>query len=73
MFPAEADVIKDKVDFGEQGDLVEKMIETMRKVPFLKYAVLGFFMDYCKKNNDLVEKTLQEYELYKAKVSPGES
>lgn len=68
MIRSEKPGFRDKLDFGEYQDLGEELLDIMNKVPPVRYAVLGFFLDYCKMHDDLVKETLKEYEQTREKL-----
>lgn len=68
MIRSEKPGYRDKLDFGEFQRIGEELFEIMYKVPFVKYAVLGFFSEYCKKYEGPVKRTLKEYEQTQEKL-----
>ena len=68
MIRGEKTGYRDKLDFGEFQEVGEELFEIMYKVPLFKYAVLSFFYEYCKKNEDSVKRKLKEYEQTQEKL-----
>ena len=53
------DMIKD-LDFGKCGEEINDLLFHMEKVPMLRHAVLGFFLEYQQKNQQIIKKILEE-------------
>lgn len=53
------------MDFGEDKEAVDILLEKMYKAPILRYAVLNFFIKYYRKHQDMLDKTENEYSQYK--------
>lgn len=52
-------------DFGEDNAVVEKMLKLMSQVPMVRYAVLSNFLEYCKENQEVIDRTLTQYKHYR--------
>jgi transcriptional regulator with XRE-family HTH domain len=53
------------MDFGEDKEAMDIMLEKMYKAPVLRYAVLNFFIKYYREHQDMLDKTENEYSQYK--------
>lgn len=51
--------IEEKMDFGPYSGEVRELLVYMNKVPMIKHAVLGFFLEYKAKNKDYIDSILQ--------------
>lgn len=49
---------EEHVDFGAYSGEVRELLVYMDKVPMVKHAVLGFFLEYKMKNQDYIEGIL---------------
>lgn len=49
---------EEHVDFGTYSGEVRELLVYMDKVPMVKHAVLGFFLEYKMKNQDYIEGIL---------------
>jgi transcriptional regulator with XRE-family HTH domain len=49
---------EEQVDFGTYSGEVRELLVYMDKVPMVKHAVLGFFLEYKMKNQDYIEAIL---------------
>ena len=49
---------EEQVDFGTYSGEVRELLVYMDKVPMVKHAVLGFFLEYKMKNQDYIEGIL---------------
>ena len=59
MYPKEKKEIIDVANFGEYTDEIRDMLFHMEKVPMLKHALLGFFIEYKIKNKKIIDQILQ--------------
>ncbi|MCX6582204.1 MAG: helix-turn-helix transcriptional regulator [Candidatus Aminicenantes bacterium] len=48
------------LDVSEDNREIEKLIHYMGKIPMIRHAVLGFFMEYRMKNDELITKLFAE-------------
>ncbi len=53
------------MDFGEDKEAMDIMLEKMYKAPMLRYAVLNFFIKYYREHQKMLDKTENEYSQYK--------
>lgn len=49
-------------DFSEDNREIEELLHHMGKIPMIKHAILGFFMEYRMKNDGLIQKLFAEVE-----------
>lgn len=49
-------------DFSEDKKEIEELLYHMGKIPMIRHAVLGFFMEYKMKNNAVIQKLFAELE-----------
>ncbi len=62
------------IDFVEGNSEIEELLQNMERIPMIKHAVLGFFMEQRMKHDDLIKKMLGEKEKNEQKVDEvGES
>lgn len=52
--------------FGEDQKRVNKLLEKMHEFPMIRQAVLGFFLDYYREHQILLEKIEEEYRKFRA-------
>ncbi len=60
---------KRTLDLSESNEEIEKLFHHMGKIPMIKHAVLGFFMEYQMKNDELIKKLFAEMETIKHEKS----
>jgi transcriptional regulator with XRE-family HTH domain len=58
FYPREKGKREEVMDFGPYGDEVRELLVYMDKVPMIKHAVLGFFLEYKAKNKDYINGIL---------------
>lgn len=51
---------KSIINFIEDNTEIEELLQHMRKIPMIRHAVLGFFMEYRMKNGGLINKLFAE-------------
>lgn len=54
-------------DFGDEKEAIDKLLEKMYKLLPVRYAVLGFFIDYYKDNRFVLEKVEEEFDKFRVK------
>lgn len=59
---------KDKFDYGQDAGMVTSLLEVMHKVPFVRYAILNYFLDFYDEHQEVIEKTLSEYDRLQGKM-----
>lgn len=50
------------LDVSEDNREIEELFHHMGKIPMIRHAVLGFFMEYRMKNNELITKLFAQME-----------
>jgi transcriptional regulator with XRE-family HTH domain len=51
-----------KINVSEYGKEVRELLITINKVPMVKHAILGFFLEYKAKHKEIIQRTLEECE-----------
>jgi len=59
MFLQERKERTEKVDFGEYTEEVRDLLFHLHKIPMVKHAVLGFFIEYKLKNENIIDPILE--------------
>lgn len=52
----------DSIDFGEYAKEIRELLVYMEKVPMVKHAVLGFFLEYKIKYSDSIRQAMEAHE-----------
>ena len=52
-----------RVDFGEYAEEVNELFRHIEKIPMVKHAILSYFLEYKVKNEDIIQRFLNESEL----------
>lgn len=60
FLPQKRTDIKRDLDFGNCSEEVSDLLFHMEKVPMLRHAVLGFFLEYQQKNHQIIQEILKE-------------
>ncbi len=55
-------VDKIKYDFGQSTEEVEELLDYMYKVPMVRHAILGFFLEYKLKNRKIITDVFEEFD-----------
>lgn len=51
-----------KINIGEYGKEVRELLMIMDKVPMVKHAILGYFLEYKARHKEIIQRSLEEYE-----------
>lgn len=57
------------IDFSKDSKELKDLLKLMKKIPMVKHAMLGFYLEYKFKNIDLIRDQLQELEKNQEKQS----
>lgn len=49
-----------RLNFGKYNEEINDLLFHMEKVPMLRHAVLGFFLEYRLKNHHIIQQVLEE-------------
>ncbi len=52
-----------KIDFGQSTEEIKELLGYMEKVPMVKHAILGFFLEYKMKNREIIQDALDERDI----------
>jgi transcriptional regulator with XRE-family HTH domain len=52
-----------RIDFGPSSGEIKELLSYMEKVPMVKHAILGFFLEYKLKNRKIIQDALEETEI----------
>ena len=65
MFTREQDkkAYSDKTEFGDYNEEVKELLSYIDKIPMVKHAMLSYFLEYKVKNQDVLQRFLNESEL----------
>jgi transcriptional regulator with XRE-family HTH domain len=53
---------EEETDVTQCGRELDEMLYYIKELPMVKHAILGFFLEYKHRNNDLIQKLLEEME-----------
>lgn len=67
MYPQTKKKTGRHMDFTKDGEELKDLFKLMKKVPIVKHAMLGFFLEYKFKNNELLQDLLKKLEKDKDK------
>jgi len=59
----EKNAYSDRVDFGEYAEEVKELFRHIEKIPMVKHAILSYFLEYKVKNQDIIQRFLNDSEL----------
>lgn len=62
MFTQQAEGKKRKMDFAQCAKELNELFDLIKKIPMIKHAVLGFFLEYKFKNDTLIRQLIEEFE-----------
>lgn len=51
---------KPSVDYGPDSDIIQHMLENFRKLPVVRFAVLGFYKNYLYDKHDMLKQELEK-------------
>jgi len=48
------------IDFSKNGEELKDLLKLMKKIPMVKHAILGYYLEYKFKNIEIIRDLLQE-------------
>lgn len=68
MQPPRKRGMKLDLEFSKENSELDELNYLMNKIPMIKHAILGYFLEYKAKNKELIQKMLKEAEKEEKKV-----